>query len=93
MKIEDVNKQVDIFINWLENKVAVQSREMPDMWVIKIHNRELTDEDKSMISLLNNTDPYFNSLLYRKGYNDFEIGIGSIDFTNITEIRYIKKYE
>ncbi len=87
-----INK-VDTFIGWLESKVAEANPKIPNMWVIKINNEELTKEDRSMISLLDNADSDFIRILYRKGYNEFEVGIGSIDYTNCTEIRYIKKYE
>lgn len=93
MKIEDTNKLVELFLNWLENKVAVANTNVPDMWVIKINNNELTNIDRKMISLLDNSTSDFISLLYKKGYNEFEVGIGSIKHTNCTEIRYIKKYE
>ena len=91
MKIEDTNKQVDLFINWLESKVANANPRIPDMWVIKIDNCDLTNEDINMISLLNNSTSDFISLLYKKGYNDFEVG--SMDIIKYTEITYIKKYE
>lgn len=92
MKIEDVNKQVEIFLSWLESYVA-EADPGSDSWVIKINNADLTKEDKNMISLLNNTTTEFSSKLYEKGYKDFEVGIDSIEYTNRTEIRYIKKYE
>ncbi len=92
MKIEDVNKQVEIFLSWLESHVAEADPGMNDSWVIKINNAELTEEDKNMISLLNNTTTEFSNLLYKNGYKDFEVGIDSIEFTNCTEIRYIKRY-
>ena len=38
MRIVDTNKQVELFLNWLENKVANANPETPDMWVIKINN-------------------------------------------------------
>lgn len=91
--MEDTNKLVDLFLNWLESMVAVANPKIPDSWVIKINNDELTDEDKKMITLLNNSSSDFIKLLYKKGYNEFEIGIDSVEFTNRTEIRYIKKYE
>lgn len=93
MKIEDTNKVVELFLNWLESKVAEANPRISDMWVIKINNDELTNEDKKMISLLDNSTSDFISSLYKKGYNEFEVGIGSIDYTNCTEIRYTKKYE
>ena len=93
MRIVDTNKQVELFINWLESKIAVANTNVPDLWVIKINNDELTDKDKEMISLIDNSTSYFISLLYKKGYNEFEVGIDSIKYTNCTEIRYIKKYE
>lgn len=92
MKIEDINKQVEMFLSWLESNVAEADPRMSDLWVIKINNADLTEKDKNMISLLNNTTTEFTSLLYKKGYKDFEVGIDSIEFTNRTEIRYIKKY-
>ena len=87
-----INK-VDTFIRWLESKVAESDSKISDMWVIKINNDELSNEDKEMIYLLNNANSDFTSILYRKGYNEFEIGIDPITYTNCTEIRYIKKYE
>ena len=36
------------------------------MWVIKINNDELTDKDKEMISLIDNSTSDFISLLYKK---------------------------
>ena len=93
MKIEDTNKLVELFLNWLESKVAEANSKMPDMWVIKINNDELTNKDRKMISLLDNSTSDFISLLYKKGYNEFEVSIDSIKYTNCTEIRYIKKYE
>ena len=93
MKIKDVNKQIDLFIKWLESKAANANPKIPNMWVIKINNDELSDEDKRMIYLINNATSYFMCLLYKKGYNDFEVGIDSITYTNCTEIRYIKRYE
>lgn len=93
MRIEDTNKLVELFLNWLESKVAEANPRIPDMWVIKINNNELTNKDRKMISLLDNTTSDFMSLLYKKGYNEFEVGIDSIQYTNCTEIRYIKKYE
>lgn len=93
MKIEDTNKLVELFLNWLESKVAEANPRIPDMWVIKINNDEITNKDRKMISLLDNSTSDFISLLYKKGYNEFEVGISSINHTNCTEIRYIKKYE
>ena len=93
MRIVDTNKQVELFLNWLESKVSNANPEIPDMWVIKINNDELTDKDKEMISLIDNSTSDFISLLYKKGYNEFEVGIDSVTYTNCTEIRYIKKYE
>ena len=93
MKIEYTNKLVELFLNWLESKVAEAKSIRTDLWVIKINNDELTDKDKKMISLLNNSTSDFISLLYKKGYNEFEVVIDSITYKNCTEIRYIKKYE
>ena len=93
MRIVDTNKQVELFLNWLENKVANANPETPDMWVVKLNNAALTDKDKEMITLIDNPTSDFISLLYKKGYNEFEVGIDSITYTNSTEIRYIKKYE
>lgn len=93
MKIEDTNKLVELFLNWLENKIAVANPRIPDMWIIKINNNELSNIDRKMISLLDNSTSDFISLLYKKGYNEFEVGISSINHTNCTEIRYNKKYE
>lgn len=93
MEIDDTNKLVELFLNWLESKVANANPRIPDMWVIKINNNELTNKDRKMISLLDNSTSDFISLLYKKGYNEFEVGIDSITYTNCTEIRYIKKYE
>lgn len=93
MRIVDTNKQVELFLNWLESKVAEANPARTDLWVIKINNDELTDKDKEMISLIDNSTSYFISLLYKKGYNEFEVGIDSVTYTNCTEIRYIKKYE
>ena len=93
MKIEDTNKVVELFLNWLESKVAEANPIIPDMWVIKINNNELTDKDKKMIYLLDNSTSDFISLLYKRGYNEFEVGIKPSSYTNCTEISYIKKYE
>lgn len=93
MKIEDTNKFVELFLDWLESKVAESNPKMPDMWVIKINNDEITNKDRKMISLLDNSTSDFISSLYKKGYNEFEVGIDSAKYTNCTEIRYIKKYE
>ena len=54
MKIEYTNKLVELFLNWLESKVAEANPEIPDMWVIKINNDEITNKDRKMISLLDN---------------------------------------
>ena len=93
MKIEDTNNLVELFLNWLESKVAEADSRIPDMWVIKININELTNKDRKMISLLDNSTSDFIRLLYKKGYNEFEVGIDSIKYTNCTEIKYIKKYE
>ena len=93
MRIVDTNKQVELFLNWLESKVAEANPARTDLWVIKINNDEITNKDRKMISLLDNSTSDFISLLYKKGYNEFEVGIDSIKYTNCTEIRYIKKYE
>ena len=93
MNIVDTNKQVELFLNWLESKVAEANPVRTDLWVIKINNDDLTDKDKEMISLINNSTSDFISLLYKKGYNEFEIGIDSVSYTNCTEIRYTKKHE
>ena len=72
MKIEDTNKLVELFLNWLESKVAEANPKMPDMWVIKINNDEITNKDRKMISLLDNSTSDFISLLYicnNKMYN------------------------
>ena len=34
MKIEDTNKFVELFLNWLESKVAEANSKMPDMRVL-----------------------------------------------------------
>lgn len=93
MRIVDTNKQVELFLNWLESKVSEANPARTDLWVIKINNDELMDKDKEMISLIDNSTSDFVSLLYKKGYNEFEVGIDSVKYTNCTEIRYIKKYE
>lgn len=93
MRIVDTNKQVELFLNWLESKVAEANPARTDLWVIKINNDEITNKDRKMISLLDNSTSDFISLLYKKGYNEFEVGIDSVKYTNCTEIRYIKKYE
>ena len=55
MKIEYTNKLVELFLNWLESKVAEANPKMSDMWVIKINNDEITNKDRKMISLLDNS--------------------------------------
>jgi len=47
MKIEDTNKLVELFLNWLENKVAEANPVRPDLWVIKMNNNELTNKDRN----------------------------------------------
>lgn len=93
MRLVDTNKQVELFLNWLESKVAEANPVRTDLWVIKINNNELSNKDKGMISLISDGDPDFMRLLYKKGYRSFEVGIDSISWTNCTEIRYVKQYE
>lgn len=92
MTIDATNELVESFLNWLESKVAEANPKISDLWVIKINNDNLTDIDKRMISLLDNSTYSFSdfiSLLYKKGYNEFEVGISR----GRIEISYTKKYE